>query len=94
MGNAICLPNQILICQLSSSAGILEQSIGARNRGGIGLSYRPARLHRLAEFRFSWFLKTSTAQEIYVNHELVAVTINKHGIKISETLFFLLKMLV
>ncbi len=23
---------------------------GLRNRGGIGLSYRPARLHRLAEF--------------------------------------------
>ena len=24
--------------------------MGARNRGGIGLSYWPARLHRLAEF--------------------------------------------
>jgi hypothetical protein len=24
--------------------------MGARNRRGIGLSYRPARLHRLAEF--------------------------------------------
>jgi hypothetical protein len=24
--------------------------MGARNRVGIGLSYRPARLHRLAEF--------------------------------------------
>jgi hypothetical protein len=24
--------------------------MGARNRGGIGLLYRPARLHRLAEF--------------------------------------------
>ncbi len=32
-----------------TSAGILEQSFGARNRVGIGLSYRPARLHRLAE---------------------------------------------
>ncbi len=30
-------------------AGILEQSMGARNRVGIGLSYRPARLRRLAE---------------------------------------------
>jgi hypothetical protein len=30
-------------------AGIFKQSIGARNRVGIGLSYRPARLHRLAE---------------------------------------------
>jgi hypothetical protein len=33
-----------------NSAGILEQSIGARNRVGIALSYRPGmRLHRLAE---------------------------------------------
>ncbi len=30
-------------------AGIFKQSTGARNRIGIGLSYRPARLHRLAE---------------------------------------------
>jgi hypothetical protein len=34
----------------SSSAGILEQSMGGpRNRVGIGLSYRPTRLHRLEE---------------------------------------------
>ncbi len=32
-----------------SIVGILEQSIGARNRVGIGLLYRPTRLHRLAE---------------------------------------------
>ncbi len=31
-------------------AGIFKESTGARNRGGRGLSYRPARLHRLAEF--------------------------------------------
>jgi hypothetical protein len=31
-------------------AGIFKKSMGARNREGIGLSYRPARLHRLAEF--------------------------------------------
>jgi hypothetical protein len=31
-------------------AGIFKKSMGARNRGGIGLSYRPAWLHRLAEF--------------------------------------------
>jgi hypothetical protein len=30
-------------------AGIFEQSMGARIRVRIGLSYRPARLHRLAE---------------------------------------------
>ncbi len=32
-----------------ASAGILKQSMGARNRVGIGLSDQPARLHRLAE---------------------------------------------
>jgi hypothetical protein len=31
------------------SAGVLDQYTGARNRVGIGLSNRPARLHRLAE---------------------------------------------
>ncbi len=33
-----------------SRAGIFKKSMGARQRGGIGFSYRPARLHRLAEF--------------------------------------------
>jgi hypothetical protein len=32
-----------------NSAGIFKQSMGARNRVGIGLLYQPARLHRLAE---------------------------------------------
>jgi hypothetical protein len=37
-------------CQVQlSCAGILEQSMGARNRVGKGLSHRPVRLHRLAE---------------------------------------------
>jgi hypothetical protein len=30
-------------------AGIFKESKGARNRGGIGLSYRPATLHWLPE---------------------------------------------
>ncbi len=34
---------------MEPSAGIFKQSMGARNRVGIGLSYLPARLHRLAE---------------------------------------------
>ncbi len=34
----------------TSRAGIFKKSMGARNLGGIGLSYWPARLHRLAEF--------------------------------------------
>jgi hypothetical protein len=35
------------LCTLSWN---FKESMGAINRGGIGLSYRPARLHRLAEF--------------------------------------------
>ncbi len=31
-------------------AGIFKKSMGVRHRGGIGFSYRPARLHGLAEF--------------------------------------------
>jgi hypothetical protein len=37
--------------------------VGARNRVGIGLSYRPAKLHKLAEFnpwnRFLAFINDS-----------------------------------
>ncbi len=33
-----------------SELKFLKKSMGARHRGGIGFSYRPARLHRLAEF--------------------------------------------
>ncbi len=31
-------------------AGIFKEAMGARNRRGRGLSYRPARLNRLVEF--------------------------------------------
>jgi hypothetical protein len=45
---------QLLICLFGTSAegqiGIFKQSMGARNRVGIGLSYRTASLHRLAEW--------------------------------------------
>jgi hypothetical protein len=34
---------------IAISAGIFEQSMGARNRVRIELSYRPARQHRLLE---------------------------------------------
>jgi hypothetical protein len=33
-----------------AAAGIFKKSMGARYWGGIGFSYRPARLHRLAEY--------------------------------------------
>jgi hypothetical protein len=35
---------------LYTRARIFKQSMGARNQVGIRLSYRPAWLHRLAEF--------------------------------------------
>ena len=43
--------NMIMYCsnQSTTRAGIFKQSMGPRHRVGIGLSYRPARLHRLAE---------------------------------------------
>jgi hypothetical protein len=43
------IPRPIAGLNFRLSAGILIQSMGARNREGIGLSYRPARLHRLSE---------------------------------------------
>jgi hypothetical protein len=50
---ALIEAKRITVCtenlQSVSCAGILEQSIGAGNRVGKGLPYRPARLHRLAE---------------------------------------------
>jgi hypothetical protein len=45
-----CRLGRVCTFHLDGRAGIFEESMGARNRGGIGLTYRPARLHRLAEF--------------------------------------------
>jgi hypothetical protein len=39
------------------SAGIFKQSVEPRNRVGIGLLYRTARLHRVAELIPPYFLK-------------------------------------
>jgi hypothetical protein len=39
----------------NSCAGIFKQSMGARNRVGIGLTYPPAGLHSLAEPEFLKF---------------------------------------
>ncbi len=47
-------------CGIDASAGNFEQSMGARNRVGIGLSYRPARLLMLVVWYDNsvpiWFL--------------------------------------
>jgi hypothetical protein len=68
-----------LTAQAKSSAGILEQSMGARNRVGIGLSYRPARLHRLAEFipgnRFLGSLKTGFDRSILRHSRIWAAAV-------------------
>jgi hypothetical protein len=40
----------VIIEQKETRAGIFKQSMGDRNRLGIGFSYRPSRLRRLAEF--------------------------------------------
>ncbi len=66
-----------LTSQAKSSARILEQSMGARNRVGIGLSYRPARLRRLAELipgiRFLGSLKAGFDRSILRHSRIWAV---------------------
>jgi hypothetical protein len=53
LGNALftvrSTNNMYRMFYVLTCAGIFKQSKGARNRVGIGLSYRPARLHSLAE---------------------------------------------
>jgi hypothetical protein len=47
-----CRPSDSTVSEdagIEPSAGIIEQSMGARNRVGIGLLFRPDRLHRLAD---------------------------------------------
>ncbi len=46
----IAVVDALLLISISLSTGIFKKSMGARHRVGIGLSYRPARLHGLAEF--------------------------------------------
>jgi hypothetical protein len=42
------VPEKPAYLGIEFSAGILEQSMGARNRVGLGLSYQPEGIHRLA----------------------------------------------
>ncbi len=53
--------------------GIIKHSMGARNRLGTGLSYRPARLHRLVEL-IPW------------NRFLGALEVKKFGLRLPCTL--------
>jgi hypothetical protein len=45
-----CILYIVKIWKINKKGGIVPPNLYIRNRGGIGFSYRPARLHRLAEF--------------------------------------------
>jgi hypothetical protein len=64
------------LCLFQHRAGIFKQSMGTRNRVGIGLLYWPARLHWLAELvpwnRFlcsSWRTKTKSKTIFFQSEE-------------------------
>jgi hypothetical protein len=63
---------------VATSAGILEQTMGAMNRVGIGLLYRNARLHRLAEqiprIRFLGFKNTVSGEFVLQSTRLPGTT--------------------
>jgi hypothetical protein len=51
-------------------AGILEQSMGARNRVGLGLSYRPARIPESIPWNpFLGSLKIKNSVSVFPSHE-------------------------
>jgi hypothetical protein len=68
------VPINRITARPTTCAGIFKQSIGARNRVGIGLSYRSARLHSLAE-------------SIPRNKFLVFVNVYKCGLRVLFTHF-------
>ncbi len=57
----------------TNRAGFFLKSMGARKRAGIGLSYRPTRLHRLAEF-IPW------------SQFLGSINVYKYGLRITGSL--------
>jgi hypothetical protein len=56
---------------LLACARIFKQSMGARNRVGLGLSYRPAKPHRLAKLipwiRFLRFLSLHKSSALFAH---------------------------
>jgi hypothetical protein len=60
------------------SAGVLEQSMGARNRVGLGLSYRPARLHSLESI--PGLFKNLKIPFVYEQAQLGIPTFNCHPV--------------
>jgi hypothetical protein len=71
-------------------AGTFEQSMGARNRVGIGLLYRTARLHWMAEsipgllqsFKISYL----TSPLGLCSHEITHTTVKQKAIKMFVSL--------
>ncbi len=59
------------------SAGIFKQSMGARNRVGIGLSpHRPNRLHRLSEsILWNWFLGSLKVKKYHLRLSLYSLSL-------------------
>ncbi len=72
-------------CLYSSCAKILEQSMGARNRVGMGLSYRPARARICKPFKkprnrfLAWRAGTSILFVVLVRQATFAGGINSSG---------------
>ncbi len=60
-------------CEWINCAGILEQSMGARNRLGIGLSYRPARARICKRLR-----STGNNFKVSIRHVALAGRYVKH----------------
>jgi hypothetical protein len=57
--------------------------MGARHRGGIGFSYRPARLHRLAEF-IPWNQCRGPINGLWHSFYIVACGVEKQPTTNSE----------
>ncbi len=73
-------------------AGIFKQSMRARNRVGTGLSYRPARLHRIAELiswsRFSDTWKVKSLKIWAQNIRQAGISAEPFGKKMSKNSAF------
>ncbi len=68
------------------SAGSLGQSMGARNRVGIELSYRPAKLHTLAE-SIPWHLFLGS---LYVYKFELCIQIYLEEVEILAEVYFII----
>ncbi len=69
-----------------ASAGIFKQSMGARNRLGIGLSQRPARLHSLAQLvPWNRFIGSLKVEKFGLSQALIPCSLQKNSEKGRQT---------